>query len=95
MTGLTTKTQREVKILSAIGDKKDEDVQLHAVQEGDHIMNNVLKISLISAGGIVATALVSGISYVKGKKDGYLLASKKFEGQLNASSERAPAHPQA
>lgn len=59
-------------------------------------MNRILKISLISAGSVVATALVSGISYVKGKKDGFTLASKKYEGQLNTSSERSTsAQPQA
>lgn len=59
-------------------------------------MNRILKISLISAGGAVATALVSGISYVKGKKDGFALASKKYEGQLNAGSDKtSSAQPQA
>lgn len=60
-------------------------------------MNRILKISLISAGGAVATALVSGISYVKGKKDGYLLATKKFEqGQLGAAANSSTTQqPQA
>lgn len=59
-------------------------------------MNRILKISLISAGGAVATALVSGLSYIKGKKDGIHLATKKFEGQLNAGSDRTTsAQPQA
>jgi len=58
-------------------------------------MNRILKISLISAGGAVATALVSGLSYIKGKKDGIMLASKKYES-LNASPERATStQPQA
>mgnify|MGYP001581688898 CR=1 FL=1 len=47
-----------------------------------NIMNRILKISLISAGGAVATALVSGISYFKGRKDGFMLAAKKYDGQL-------------
>lgn len=59
-------------------------------------MNRILKISLISAGGAVATALVSGISYVKGKKDGFTLATKKYEGQLNAASDKtSSSQPQA
>lgn len=60
-------------------------------------MNRILKISLISAGGAVATALVSGISYFKGRKDGFMLAAKKYDGQLNAGtdSKTSSAQPQA
>lgn len=60
-------------------------------------MNRILKISLISAGGAVATALVSGISYIKGKQDGITLMQKKFEqGQLNAgTTTTSAAQPQA
>ena len=59
-------------------------------------MNRILKISLISAGGAVATALVSGISYFKGRKDGYMLAVKKYDGQLPANSDKtSSAQPQA
>lgn len=59
-------------------------------------MNRILKISLISAGGAVATALVSGISYFKGRKDGYMLAAKKYDGQLSAGQDKqTSAQPQA
>lgn len=59
-------------------------------------MNRILKISLISAGSVAATALVSSISYIKGKRDGFELAVKKFEGQLEAAPDKkASRQPQA
>lgn len=59
-------------------------------------MNRILKISLISVGSVAATAIVSGISYVKGKQAGISLMQKKYEGQLNAGSDKqASAQPQA
>ncbi len=59
-------------------------------------MNRILKISLISAGSVAATALVSSISYIKGKKDGIALMHKKYEGQFNAASDKqTSAQPQA
>jgi len=71
-------------------------MQLRAATTEGKTMNRILKISLISAGGAVATAIVSGISYVKGKKDGMLLMQKKFESQLNAApTDRTHTQPQA
>ena len=60
-------------------------------------MNRILKISLISVGSVAATALVSSISYIKGKQHGVLLMQKKYaEGQLGAGSNAATsAQPQA
>lgn len=59
-------------------------------------MNRILKISLISVGSVAATAIVSTISYVKGKQNGIALMQKKYEGQLNAApTDRASAQPQA
>ncbi len=59
-------------------------------------MNRILKISLISAGSVAATALVSSLSYIKGKKDGIALMYKKYEGQLNAAPDKqTSAQPQA
>ncbi len=54
-------------------------------------MNRILKISLISVGSVAATALVSSLSYVKGKRDGIALTMKKYsEGQLNTGTDRRP-----
>lgn len=59
-------------------------------------MNRILKISLISAGSVAATALVSTISYIKGKQAGMLLMKKQYEGQLNAAPDKqTSAQPQA
>ncbi len=59
-------------------------------------MDRILKILLISTGSVAATALVSSISYIKGKRDGFELAMKKFEGQLDAAPDKkASRQPQA
>lgn len=59
-------------------------------------MNRILKISLISVGSVAATALVSSISYIKGKQHGIQLMQKKFEGQLSTGANTATsAQPQA
>jgi hypothetical protein len=59
-------------------------------------MNRILKISLISVGSVAATALVSTISYVKGKQRGIQLMQKKYEGQLGAGANAATTtQPQA
>lgn len=62
-----------------------------------NIMNRILKISLISVGSVAATALVSSISYIKGKQAGVLLMKKQYEGQLNSTNteRQTSAQPQA
>lgn len=79
------------------GDKKDEEKNSHTLfAKKETNMNRILKISLISVGSVAATALVSTISYVKGKQHGMQLMQKKYEGQLGAGANSAQAsQPQA
>ena len=79
------------------GDKKDEEKNSYALfTKKENNMNRILKISLISVGSVAATALVSSISYIKGKQHGIQLMQKKYEGQLSAGANSAQAsQPQA
>ena len=54
-------------------------------------MTKTVKIALISVGSVAATAVVSSLSYIKGKKDGMLLMQKQHESTLNAAPERSKA----
>lgn len=50
-------------------------------------MTKTTKIVLISSASVISSALISTVSYFKGRKDGYRIAMQQSNGTLPASDK--------